>query len=125
MERVTILGSGMAGWGAAHRLNEEGVPTVLYDKNSYYGGHTASFKHPDGFIFDEGPHVSFTKHERLQKLYADSVEQRIRGHSCASQQLLERVLDQASRYLQSSRIAGGTGGKLPQGFYWRTQRPGK
>jgi protoporphyrinogen oxidase len=76
MEKVTILGSGMAGWGAAHRLSEEGVPTVLYDKNSYYGGHTASFKHPDGFIFDEGPHVSFTKHERLQKLYADSVDQK-------------------------------------------------
>lgn len=76
MERVTILGSGMAGWGAARRLNEEGVSTVLYDKNSYYGGHTASFKHPDGFIFDEGPHVSFTKHERLQKLYADSVDQK-------------------------------------------------
>ena len=76
MERVVILGSGMAGWGAAHRLNEEGVPSVMYDKNAYYGGHTASFKHPEGFIFDEGPHVSFTKHERLQKLYADSVDQK-------------------------------------------------
>ena len=76
MERVVILGSGMAGWGAAHRLNEVGVPSVMYDKNAYYGGHTASFKHPEGFIFDEGPHVSFTKHERLQKLYADSVDQK-------------------------------------------------
>ena len=28
MERVVILGSGMAGWGAAHRLNEEGVPPI-------------------------------------------------------------------------------------------------
>ena len=24
--------------------------------------------------FDEGPHVSFTKHERLQKLFADNVD---------------------------------------------------
>jgi len=73
MERVAILGSGMAGWGAVHRLHQEGVPSVVYDKNAYFGGHTASFKHPSGFIFDEGPHVSFTKHERLQKLFAESV----------------------------------------------------
>ncbi|HYU45490.1 MAG TPA: FAD-dependent oxidoreductase [Terriglobales bacterium] len=73
MERVAILGSGMAGWGAVHRLHQEGVPSVVYDKNGYFGGHTASFKHPSGFIFDEGPHVSFTKHERLQKLFAESV----------------------------------------------------
>ncbi|HEV2729261.1 MAG TPA: NAD(P)-binding protein [Terriglobales bacterium] len=76
MERVAILGSGMAGWGAAYRLHQEGVPSVTYDKNTYYGGHTASFKHPSGFIFDEGPHVSFTKHERLQKLFAESVNER-------------------------------------------------
>jgi protoporphyrinogen oxidase len=74
MERVAILGTGMAGWGAVHRLHEEGVPSVTYDKNAYFGGHTASFKHPTGFIFDEGPHVSFTKHERLQKLFADCVD---------------------------------------------------
>jgi protoporphyrinogen oxidase len=74
MERVAILGTGMAGWGAVHRLHEEGVPSVTYDKNAYFGGHTASFRHPSGFIFDEGPHVSFTKHERLQKLFADCVD---------------------------------------------------
>ncbi len=76
MERVAILGSGMAGFGAAHRLHQEGVPSITYDKNAYYGGHTASFKHSSGFIFDEGPHVSFTKHERLQKLFAESVNEK-------------------------------------------------
>ena len=76
MERVVILGSGMAGFGAAHRLHQEGVPAITYDKNVYYGGHTASFKHSSGFIFDEGPHVSFTKHERLQKLFAESVNEK-------------------------------------------------
>ena len=73
-ERVAILGTGMAGFGAAHRLHEEGIASITYDKNEYFGGHTASFKHPTGFIFDEGPHVSFTKHERLQKLFADCVD---------------------------------------------------
>jgi protoporphyrinogen oxidase len=74
MERVAILGTGMAGWGAAYRLREEGIPSITYDKNEYFGGHTASFKHPTGFIFDEGPHVSFTKCKRLQKLFAESVD---------------------------------------------------
>src|SRR5215469_8159398 len=76
MEKIAILGSGMAGFGAAYRLHQEGIPSVVYDKNSYYGGHTASFAHDGGFTFDEGPHVSFTKHERLQKLFADSVDQK-------------------------------------------------
>jgi protoporphyrinogen oxidase len=76
MEKIAILGSGMAGMGAAHRLHQEGVPSVVYDKNDYYGGHTASFRHEGGFIFDEGPHVSFTKHERLQEFFADSVDRK-------------------------------------------------
>jgi protoporphyrinogen oxidase len=76
MERIAILGSGMAGFGAAHRLHQEGLSFALYDKNAYSGGHTASFKHDTGFIFDEGPHVSFTKNERVQKLFAESVDQK-------------------------------------------------
>jgi protoporphyrinogen oxidase len=76
MEKIAVLGSGMAGFGAAHRLHEEGIPSVVYDKNDYYGGHTASFRHDSGFIFDEGPHVSFTKDERLQALFAESVDQK-------------------------------------------------
>ncbi|HXX44153.1 MAG TPA: FAD-dependent oxidoreductase [Candidatus Acidoferrales bacterium] len=76
MEKIAILGSGMAGFGAAHRLSQEGMPSVTYDKNNYHGGHTASFKHDTGFIFDEGPHVSFTKHERLQRLFAKSVNEK-------------------------------------------------
>ena len=39
MERVAILGSGMAGWGAAYRLHQEGIPSVTYDKNNYHGGY--------------------------------------------------------------------------------------
>jgi len=46
------------------------------DKNSYHGGHTASFRYETGFLFDVGPHISFTKDPRIQELFADSVEQR-------------------------------------------------
>lgn len=75
MSNVVVLGTGMAGFGAAHRLREEGITPVMYDKNSYYGGHTMSFRHEPGFTFDIGPHISFTKDERIQELFADSVDQ--------------------------------------------------
>jgi protoporphyrinogen oxidase len=75
MERIVILGSGMAGFGAAHRLHSEGIRPVMYDKNNYHGGHTASFRHDGGFLFDIGPHISYTKDPRIQELFADSVEQ--------------------------------------------------
>ncbi len=73
MASVAILGGGMAGFGAAHRLYEEGLPSVIYEKNSYHGGHTASFRNNFGFIFDEGPHISFTQDKRIQQLFAESI----------------------------------------------------
>jgi protoporphyrinogen oxidase len=65
----------MAGFGAAYRLHAEGISPVMYDKNNYYGGHTASFRSDSGFSFDVGPHISFTKDPRIQEILADSVEQ--------------------------------------------------
>ncbi len=76
MREVTILGSGMAGFGAAYRLHSLGIPSVMYEKNAYHGGHTSSFTFENGFVFDEGPHVSFTKDRRIQDLLADSVDQK-------------------------------------------------
>lgn len=73
---IVVIGSGMAGFGAAHRLHGEGITPVMYDKNNYYGGHTASFRYESGFLFDVGPHISFTKDPRIQELFAESVEQR-------------------------------------------------
>jgi protoporphyrinogen oxidase len=74
--KITILGSGMAGCGAAYRLHTEGITPVMYDKNNYHGGHTASFRYETGFLFDVGPHISFTKDPRIQNLFAESVDQR-------------------------------------------------
>jgi protoporphyrinogen oxidase len=76
MPNIVVLGTGMAGFGAAHRLHAEGIAPVMYDKNAWYGGHTASFRHDTGFLFDVGPHISFTKDSRIQDLFADSVDQR-------------------------------------------------
>ena len=72
--KIVILGSGMAGFGAAYRLHSEVIKSVMYEKNSYHGGHAASYN-CNGFIFDDGPHISFTKDEHIQKLFAESVGQ--------------------------------------------------
>jgi protoporphyrinogen oxidase len=73
---IVVLGTGMAGFGAAYRLRAEGIRPTLYDKNSYYGGHTASFRDANGFLFDLGPHISFTKDPRIQNLFAEYVDQK-------------------------------------------------
>ena len=73
MTSIAILGSGMAGMGASHRLKQEGLPAVVYDMKDHYGGHTASYVDASGFVFDEGPHISFTKDARIQQLFADNV----------------------------------------------------
>ena len=65
--KVVILGSGMAGLGAAHALRQEGVASRIFDRHSYAGGHTTSHV-LDGFTFDEGPHVSFTKNPKVREI---------------------------------------------------------
>lgn len=71
---ILILGSGMAALGAASRLAAEGRSAVLYEANPYPGGHTATFPVGAGFLFDDGPHVSFTKHARIRELFAANVD---------------------------------------------------
>ncbi|HLZ22626.1 MAG TPA: NAD(P)-binding protein [Ktedonobacterales bacterium] len=73
MSAIAILGTGMAALGASYRLRGEKHRCVLYDKNTYAGGHTVTARSPDGFSFDVGPHVSFTKDERIQELFANAV----------------------------------------------------
>lgn len=73
MKNIGILGAGMAGCGAAYLLRSQNVDTVMFEKQSYFGGHTASFSFDTGFIFDDGPHISFTKDPRIQKLFAENV----------------------------------------------------
>jgi protoporphyrinogen oxidase len=70
---IAVLGTGMAGLGAGHALDTAGVPFVCYDRNPYYGGHTWSFRYDEGFVFDEGGHISFTKNERIRNLLAANI----------------------------------------------------
>ena len=64
----------MGAFGAWYRLRDEPHDVVLYDKNPYVGGHTYSHVSATGFTFDEGPHVSFTKDERMRGILAEAVD---------------------------------------------------
>jgi protoporphyrinogen oxidase len=70
---IAVLGAGMAGCGAFTRLKAEGIESTVFDMRAHIGGHTASYRHETGFTFDEGPHISFTKDERIMALFAANV----------------------------------------------------
>ncbi len=70
---IAVLGGGMAGFGAVHRLSQEGLRPILYEARDTVGGHTSTHFYDDGFIFDEGPHISFTADARIQDLFARSI----------------------------------------------------
>jgi protoporphyrinogen oxidase len=72
--RIAILGAGMSGMAASKALT--GLNCVVYESRSHAGGHASSFRTENGFIFDEGPHVSFTPHERIKNFLARSVGDR-------------------------------------------------
>ena len=73
VKNIAILGTGMAGFGAAHAAHGAGVRPVMYDMHDHIGGHTASYEFPGGWTFDEGPHVSFTDNGAFQDLFAANI----------------------------------------------------
>ena len=106
-KRIAILGSGMAGLGAAQCFRSEGLSSTVYDKNPYPGGHTASHQ-VDGFIFDEGPHVSFTAHRADPAALRRERAGRLPDGHGVSQQLLAGALGPASGNHQPARPAAVT-----------------
>ena len=74
---VAVLGGGLAGLAAAQKLREQGYHADLYEKNSHVGGLACS-EEVKGFIFDLGPHISFTKRPEIQEFFANAVGQEYR-----------------------------------------------
>jgi protoporphyrinogen oxidase len=65
-----ILGASLAGLSASfHRGHRQ---CVILERKSHAFGHLAS-EELDGFTWDEGPHVSFTVHDYVKDLFAESV----------------------------------------------------
>lgn len=67
--RTAVIGAGIAGLCAAQALRRAGRPGVLYDRRPTWGGHTSSDVFA-GHWFDEGPHLSFTRDERVREVFA-------------------------------------------------------
>ena len=65
---TTILGAGLAGLSTAYHL---GADSLIFEKHDHSGGHVHSTK-INGFTWDEGPHVSFTKYDYVKKLFEES-----------------------------------------------------
>lgn len=74
-KKIVIIGAGPTGLGAAYRLNELGYGNwEVYEKNSFPGGLSASFKDESGFYWDAGGHVMFSHYP-----YYDSVVSKVLG----------------------------------------------
>jgi protoporphyrinogen oxidase len=72
--KIAVLGAGMSGMAASKAL--KGLDCTVYESRSHAGGHASSFQIEKGFTFDEGPHVSFTPHERISDFLSRSVDHR-------------------------------------------------
>jgi len=70
MERkIIIVGAGPTGLGAAWRLNQLGYKNwLVYEKNGYVGGLSASFLDPNGFWWDVGGHIQFSHYMLFDKI---------------------------------------------------------
>ena len=71
MEHLTILGAGLSGLSCAYHFPGE---STLYEAKGTLGG-TASSLFWQGFTFDYGPHVSFTKDSYVRSLFAKTVNE--------------------------------------------------
>lgn len=71
MSNTIILGAGLAGLSASHHISH--FNCELFEKNIFAGGHIHT-EFLNGFTFDEGPHISFTKNEYVKELFAQNVD---------------------------------------------------
>jgi protoporphyrinogen oxidase len=62
---ILILGGGLAGISCSYHLGHDNC--MIIERNSYLGGHAATHRRDSAF-WDEGPHVSFTKHSEVREL---------------------------------------------------------
>lgn len=73
-----ILGAGLAGLSASYHIGHQ--QCRILEKKSHAFGHLHS-EIVDGFTWDEGPHVSFTKSEYVRQLFAESVNGEFQEYS--------------------------------------------
>src|ERR671927_217573 len=70
MDSITILGGGIAGIAVSYHVGHD--QCVVFEADNRYGGHIYS-EVENGFVWDDGPHVSFTKSEYVLQTWAEAV----------------------------------------------------
>lgn len=68
---ITILGAGLAGLSCSYHLGHNNC--TIFEACNSIGGHARTYN-VDGFLWDEGPHVSFTSQSYVKALFEKSVE---------------------------------------------------
>jgi protoporphyrinogen oxidase len=76
----TILGAGLSGLSAADHLAKKKLPFQIFESKAHGGGHIYS-EQVDGFTWDEGPHVSFTKYNYVKEYFAENCNQEFLEYS--------------------------------------------
>ena len=72
-DKIIILGAGLTGLSTSYHIGHD--KCVILEKKKRAYGHIQSHI-IDGFTWDEGPHLSFTKHDYVKELFEKSVNGR-------------------------------------------------
>ncbi|WP_320046298.1 FAD-dependent oxidoreductase [uncultured Ilyobacter sp.] len=68
---IVILGAGISGISASYHLKEKNISSVIFEKNSSWGGLLDNFK-INGFRFDRFVHLSFATDEHVKEIFTKS-----------------------------------------------------
>jgi protoporphyrinogen oxidase len=68
---IVVLGAGIAGISAAYHLKKQGIDSVVFEKDSDWGGLCGNFE-VDGYRFDKAIHLSFTENEYVKNIFSKS-----------------------------------------------------
>jgi protoporphyrinogen oxidase len=71
MGTVTVLGAGISGLAVGYYVGHDNC--IIYEADPHYGGHVYS-EEQSGCVWDDGPHVSYTKNEYIQELFSTLVD---------------------------------------------------
>lgn len=66
-----ILGGGISGLGAGYALHKKGIPAILLEKDTTYGGLCGNF-YINGFRFDRFVHFTFSSNEAVKDIFQRS-----------------------------------------------------
>lgn len=73
---IVILGAGFSGLSSSYHLHNLDISSIIFEEKDYPYGRAKAFE-KKGYVFDQGPHESFTKEPYIIDLFARSVNNEI------------------------------------------------